>query len=177
MELLGFSNDSASSLAIPYGYAVDLYDGNGFRSDPFYVEGLFYEDETLRHSCISLFDKFNDRTTSLEVFKTAQLGTARGYWRSITQTETLNFTVRYGVHSKRVETTTTTQERALSFEMSAGVSFLGGKISAGYSETIRKDIEQTYSYDVYVEYTITCTAKPGDPGVGLWQWVTESNDG
>ena len=108
IEQLGFSNDKASSLAIPYGYAVDLYDDNGFSSDPLYVEGPFYEDRTLRHACHEL-SNFNDRTTSLEVFKTAQLGIARGYWRSITQTETLKFTVRYGVHSKREESTKLTQ--------------------------------------------------------------------
>ena len=145
LEKLGFSNDSASSIAIPYGYAVDLFDHNGFSSDPFTIEGPFYDDETLRHACISLFDNFNDRTSSLEVYKTAQLGSAKGYWRSITQTETLNFTVRYGVHSKRVENTTTTQELALSFEMSAGIDFLGtdfgGKIGTEYSLEIKKDIE------------------------------------
>ena len=64
--------------------------------------------------------------------------------------------------------------------MSAGIDFFGadfgGKIGTEYSLEIKKDIEQTYSYDVYVEYTITCTAKPNEPGVGLMQWITESND-
>ena len=69
---------------MPYGYTVDLFDGSGFTDEKFRIEGPFYEDETLRHSCIPL-DKFNDKVSSLEVQKTAQLGEkARGYWTGIT---------------------------------------------------------------------------------------------
>ena len=101
------------------------------------MSGPFYEDATLRHACVSLYDDFNDRTTSLEVYKSAQLGKAKGYWRSITQTETLNFTVHYGTRSKKSELVSKTEEVALSFEMKAGVSYLGGKISGKYAQAIR----------------------------------------
>lgn len=177
LEAAGFSSNSASSLMIPYGYSVDLYDHDGFWSEPYTVNGPFFVDATQRHACISLFDDFNDRTTSLEVYKSSTLGMARGYWRSITQTESLSFTVYYGMKAKDSEYVSTTQEKALSFEMKAGVKYLGGKISGSYAETIRRDIEQTYTYNVDVEYTITCTQRFGMPGVGLWQWVTESSDG
>ena len=99
MKSLGFNSDSVSSIAIPYGYAVDLYDGIAFNSETITVDGPFYDDEkTLRHACVSIKDEFNDYTSSLEVYKTARLGdAAKGYWQSITQTETLKFTVRYGM--------------------------------------------------------------------------------
>jgi len=119
---------------VPFGYAVDLYDSDGFSSDPYTVDGPFYTDPTtLKHACVSLYDKFNDRATSLEVYKTSQLGQAKGYWRSITQTETVNFTVHYGMHSKQFQAERTTQEVALGFDMKAGFSFLGGSINLGYA--------------------------------------------
>ena len=45
IKQLGLSDNSASSLAIPYGYAVDLYGANGFiPGKAFTVEGEFYGD-------------------------------------------------------------------------------------------------------------------------------------
>ena len=176
LEQLGFKKKEASSVAIPYGYAVYLYDKYGFLNTPLHIDGPFYEDNTLRHSCINL-ESFNDYTVSLEVVKTAQLGKARSYWRSITQTETLNFNISYGVNYKRNESTKTTLQKAMSYEMRAGFFFFGSKIDGKYSETIMNDIQESYSADFKVNYSISCTAKPGEPGVGLWQWVTDSGDG
>ena len=73
--------------------------------------------------------------------------------------------------------TITTQEYALSYEMTMGIKFLGEKINESYSKTIMTDTERTYSYDSKIDYTMTCTEKAGEPGVGLWQWVTGSHDG
>ena len=142
------------------------------------LDGPFYEDETLKHTCVSIYKKFNDDTSSLEVFKTAQLGeSAKGYWRSITQTETLKFTVIYGMQLVDKTSKKTSKESALSAEMKSGISFFGAQIGKSYAETISVDTERTYSYTTSVSYTITCTAKPDSPGVGLWQWVVESSDG
>jgi len=75
MESLGFASDTVSSVAIPYGYAVDLYEGIGFSSKAITLDGPFYKDEkSLRHACVSVYDEFNDLTSSLEVYKTAKLG-------------------------------------------------------------------------------------------------------
>ena len=45
--------------------------------------------------------------------------------------------------------------------MRAGFSFLGKKIGGKYSKTIQNDIEESYSRDFLIEYTISCTAKAG----------------
>jgi len=75
MESKGFASDTVTSVAIPYGYAVILYQDIGFSSEAITLEGPFYEDiKTLRHACVSVFDDFNDLTSSLEVYKTAKLG-------------------------------------------------------------------------------------------------------
>ena len=76
MEARGFGYDNASSLMIPYGYAVTLYDGAGFTGDSYTVQGPIYLDSTMRHACVSLHDKFEDKAASLEVFKTGTQGAA-----------------------------------------------------------------------------------------------------
>ena len=178
IKIAGFDDDNASSVAMPYGVSVNLYDGEGFTGDMITLDGPFYEDETLKHTCVSIYEKFNDDTSSLEVFKTAQLGeSAKGYWRSITQTETLKFTVMYGMQLVDKKSEKTSKESALRAEMKSGISFFEAQIGKSYAEKISLDTERTYSYTTSVNYTITCTAKPDSPGVGLWQWVVESSDG
>ena len=59
-------------------------------------------------SCIDLGKgdyNFNDRTASLKVYKNTVLGSSIGYWKSITATETLNFTTHYGMHYSHTEST------------------------------------------------------------------------
>lgn len=110
--------------------------------------------------------------------RTAALGSsAKSYWRSITQTETLTFTVNYGVRLTDRHGEKTTKENALSYEMKAGIKLGSAKIDKGYKDVIAQDTERTFTYDADVKYTITCSASVMKPGVGLWQWVTESSDG
>ena len=50
---------------------------------------------------------FGDKTTSLRVYRTANLGTAIGTWKSITATTGIKFKVSYGYeydHSQSTET-------------------------------------------------------------------------
>ena len=69
------ANIQAASAAIPYGYAVNFYDGEGFNGHFVTKEGSFYEDGTLKHTCVSLYDDIANKTSSIEVYKTATLGT------------------------------------------------------------------------------------------------------
>ena len=56
-----------------------------------------------------------------------------------------------------------------------------GSASTKLSDTYRQETTEstghsmTYSFDV--TYSVSCTAKPGQEGVGLWQQVTEGTDG
>ena len=42
MESKGFASDTVTSVAIPYGYAVILYQDIGFSSEAITLEGPFY---------------------------------------------------------------------------------------------------------------------------------------
>lgn len=61
--------------------------------------------------------------------------------------------------------------------MSVGIEFMGTseseKISESYSNTIMRDTKTSYSLDYSLDIELTCT---GTDGVGLWQWVSETND-
>ena len=66
----------------------------------------------------------------------------------------------------------------LSYQMEAGVNIgLAHEtetISESYTYDIKESAEDSYSYDISVETTYTCTGKDG---VGLYQWVVETADG
>ena len=65
--------------------------------------------------------------------------------------------------------------------MESGIDFLyesfSATISEEYSAEIYYDTTQTYSYDIAAEFTIPCTAKSEKGGVGLCQYVSETNNG
>jgi hypothetical protein len=72
-------NDHASSIMIPYGYSVKLWEDNGFTGGSVVIDGEEWEDLHEEMECISLKDatffdgknrNMNDRLSSLEVFRT-----------------------------------------------------------------------------------------------------------
>lgn len=60
------------------------------------------------------------------------------------------------------------KEKALSYEMKSGMTFMGGAVTDRYAEMIRHDTEETFRYNISMSHVITCTAKTYTPGVGLW---------
>lgn len=66
--------------------------------------------------------------------------------------------------------------------MSIGIDFLGvtgsTTVNESYSRSISQATENTYTRDYRVNVNLKCqNVKSGDPGVGLYQWVTETNTG
>lgn len=122
---------------------------------------------------------WNDVVSSLRVYKNTAGGKAKGYWTSITGGSDLTFTTHIGFHSSHTESTETVNQYNLSYEMKVGIEFASETISESYSYQITQDVEDTYSVDYDVTVTFTCERDPNDPdgGVGLWQWVVESDDG
>jgi len=47
MERLGVPSNRPSSVAIPFGYAVDLCDNDGFGAEIKTIKGPFYTDRTM----------------------------------------------------------------------------------------------------------------------------------
>lgn len=77
---------AASSMMIPYGLSVDMYEGGSFQGKPLTKNGPFYDDVNLTHVCVNLDDDmFDNLLGSMEVYKDGKLGSAaKGYWKSIT---------------------------------------------------------------------------------------------
>ena len=69
MENHGLHSDWATSIMIPYGYQVQLFDYSGLDGPSYIIQGPPYLDETKQHACVNL-DDFDDRTASLSVTKT-----------------------------------------------------------------------------------------------------------
>lgn len=154
MKKAGFKNDIASSLRIPYGISAHLYSDVKFKGTFVTINGPFYEDDTLKHTCVSLVKDFNDltsslknydfndRTSSLKVYKTAELGNfAKSYWRQIPNSEGEEFSLSIGIKMTNKREYILTKQEALNYEMSNGISFDGSKsgvrkIRSNYAEPI-----------------------------------------
>ena len=134
--------------------------------------------------CINVEDDWRNRARSFSVRKFQEIGPAKVYWTHFSATEGIDVEVHYGFQSTESETTTEVQENTLSYEMGVDIKFgteeEGGDESYKLTETYRKSTEHsatssmTYSFDL--TYKVSCTAKPGVEGVGLWQQVTEGTD-
>ena len=94
---IGVRCDTVSSMKIPFGYAIDLYDYDSFGGDVRTHVGQPFTDSNLDMECIPVDSDFDNRACSYKVYKTRALGAARGYWTSLTATETIDFTVHYGM--------------------------------------------------------------------------------
>lgn len=92
----GVHIDGISALMVPLGYAVDMYDSASFGGDSFTVSGTMWLDNDLNMQCISILDTFDDRMASARVYRTGVMGSARGYWKSFTSTETMTFHTHQG---------------------------------------------------------------------------------
>ena len=91
--------------------------------------------------CVDLRDLgFNDIVSSLKVDRTGSFGSANGYWRSITTTEEIDFTIHYGYQSTESEEVSTSEEFTLSYEMTSGINFGYGHESETISESYSKRI-------------------------------------
>ena len=100
---------------VPFGYAVDMYDSASFSGDSFTVEGPMWIDNDLNMQCISIQNTFNDRMASARVYRTGVFGSARGYWKSFTSTETMTFDTHYGFTSSHSEEQKEEQQFVLSY--------------------------------------------------------------
>ena len=63
-------NDCVSSVLVPYGYGVTLYDGAAFNGEKIALQGGFFEDANLKAHCYNIDSYFDNRISSLEVWRT-----------------------------------------------------------------------------------------------------------
>lgn len=58
MRYYGMSNDSVSSVKVPYGYSVKLFRDDSWSGDTKIVNGSMFLDDTLDMPCISVSSDF-----------------------------------------------------------------------------------------------------------------------
>ena len=95
--------DECTALMVPYGYAVDMYDTASFSGDMITVTGPYWLDQDMNMECISVQGTYNNKMASARVYRTGVYGSARGYWKSFTSTETMTFDTHYGFTSSHSE--------------------------------------------------------------------------
>ena len=54
-----------SVVKVPFGYAVELFDGGSFTSESLVLHGPFWTDQTMSDGVYDLEDTFDNRTSSL----------------------------------------------------------------------------------------------------------------
>ena len=92
------ADNTVSSVMVPYGYSVQLFENNGFHGESVIIEGGMYASGDQEMQCIDLADKkFEDKTSSLSVYRTNFGKSAFGYWQSITTTEEIEFDYHVGM--------------------------------------------------------------------------------
>ena len=180
--------DTVSSVLIPYGYSVRLNEYDGFQGESVVINGGLYTSANQEMQCINLVDgeyDFEDKTSSLSVFRTNHGRRALGYWKSITATEGIDYVYHVGIDYSSSVSDSYSAMASLSVDLEAGMDFkLFGKgveasvdLSATVEGEIAHDTTQDMSHDVSIDLTIKCTGKAGAAGgVGLWQFVVENGD-
>ena len=103
---------------------------------------------------------FGDKTSSLRVYRTANIGAAGGTWKSITASTGIKFKVSYGYQYDESHSTETNMQYELSYEMTSGIEFEGFSesetINSSYTYGITQDTETAYSYNFSEEIEIDC---------------------
>lgn len=144
MYFNNIKNDYPSSIMVPYGYSVKLWEDNGFKKSSRVFDGPEFLNEHEKMECINLTDfKFNDKTSSLEVYRTNYGRKARGYWHAITSSadSTFNYTKRVNYAKSPSKEA---QNYYMNLDMHSGFDFVG----FGGEETI---ISDEYAHEITTE--------------------------
>ena len=183
IEAFNIKDNDISSVYIPYGTTLDLYDQNGFIGKKILrLEGQPYMMESWTMDCINLADhKWNNTPSSLQVFHSRLGARARGRWTSITTTEQLKYTYHVGMTSKNSSAQSNVNSQSLNLDMSAGFEFMGASasvsVSSSWAEQITTSTQHDMTKDISTDLELKCTPPEGSKGgVGLWQFVVETGD-
>ena len=126
-------------------------------------------------------DHWNDKMSSLIVYRTNQGGKARGRWIGMTSTESVDFTYNVGFSSTESHEEQEVEKWSLSYQMTTGIEFIGEKesqtMSEEYSGEVMTDTKTSMTKDISMNWHISCTGAQGaSGGVGLWQFAVYTDD-
>ena len=114
-----------SSIMIPYGYSVKLFDGGDFTGSSIVMNGPQWGagDDTMKMRCQSMPSGLNDKVSSLQVYRTEFGAEALGDWVSITATEGIEFTYKLGFKKVTSTETISSQSYDLQLQLTSGIKF------------------------------------------------------
>jgi len=194
-----FSTDSsiksptfAKSAMVPHGYRLSVFAENNFKARIQQIVGGEEEEGEGRAVCVDF--EGGAMAKSMRITRSKE-GRITSYWKAITTSETLTYTVSVGISSTNSTVDKDSSVDKLTNSIKTGIS-LGSKVSipgivdlsAGYTrdetktdsteKTLSREITTTASSDMTTATSTTCTAPDNleDGGVGLWQWVLETED-
>ena len=132
-------------------------------------------------TCQNMPSGWNDRVSSLAIFRTTGGESAVGKWVGFTGTEQLDFTYHVGFDTTKSSEEQITEQYTLAYEMNTGINFefesSSETISSSYSASIMTDAQSSMDLDIEIDWTLHCTGSIGsEGGVGLWQWKVQSSD-
>ena len=133
----------------------------------------------------------------------AKEGRLTAYWKAITASETLTYTVAVGITSTDSSVEKESSVHKLENSLKTGISLgstVGGKVptvpgladglgvsvNGGYTrdttetesmtDTLAREITSTSGSSSSTTHSTTCTSDKGEGGASLWQWVLETED-
>lgn len=197
---MGHAAKFAKSAMVPPGYQLSIFAQDNFKERIQQIVGGFEEEGDGRNNCVDF--EGGKEARSMRITRAVE-GRITSYWKPITASETLTYTVAVGIHSTDSKVDKDSSVEKLTNSLKTGIS-MGGKLALPGSEmlglaagptlniggtmektreeskekTIAREITSTSSSDVTQTYSTSCSAtddvKSG--GVGLWQWVLETED-
>ena len=127
--------------------------------------------------CIDIHGQFGDRTSSMKIER-KRTGAAKGIWKNVgSATGNYTFSIDVGMTSTREQSSSTTITNTLTVEVNEGVIFAGAKMSNTLTTEVMNATRNTFSQTTLTKTSFTCKSPNYKEAIGVWQWVTISNDG
>ena len=126
LEFNNIASNYASSVRVPYGLTLELYDHDGFSGTKKTVTGsMFIDTVSQEFPCVNINGDFGfDNMASSAIVFGSELGGAYGYWESITSSEEITYMTHYGFTTSKSESKSVSEQAALSLEMHEKLSML-----------------------------------------------------
>jgi len=127
-------------------------------------------------NCLSIHSQFGGKTSSMKI-EHKKTGAAKGFWNYVgSATGSYTFEIPVGMTSNFHTSSFTTMTNTLTVEMNEGVIFAGAKMSNTLSTKVKTATRNTFTKTGGTT-SFKCTSPDYKEAIGVWQWVTTSNNG
>lgn len=146
---MGLQEDTLSSIEVPEGYSVILYDYRSFQRHVLeIVHGAYKNRDSQELLCQNLQESTLGKVSSFEIVKS---GGVMGYWQGITSTETQEYQYHVGISYGSEDAISHEVQNTLSLSMELGFKFFGlknkWKLTGETKDTLTHDVKSTYGLD------------------------------